>query len=47
LSSENSFTTVVYQQEGIYAAEDIEIVLTDTNAVLNEINIPKVICQDY
>ena len=37
----------VYQQEGIYTAEDIEIVLTDTNAVLNGINIPKITCPDY
>jgi len=37
----------VYQQEGIYTAEDIEIVLTDTNAVLNGINIPKITCTDY
>ena len=37
----------VYQQEGVYAAEDIEIVLTDTNAVLNRVNIPKIICPEY
>jgi hypothetical protein len=37
----------VYQQEGIYTAEDIEIVLTDTNAVLNGVNIPKITCPEY
>jgi len=37
----------VYQQEGVYAAEDIEIVLTDTNAVLNRVIIPKIICPEY
>ena len=37
----------VYQQEGRYTAEDIEIVLTDTNAVLNGVNIPKINCPEY
>lgn len=37
----------VYQQEGGYFAEDIEIELTDTNAVLNGVNIPKIACPDY
>jgi hypothetical protein len=37
----------VYQQEGVYAAEDIEIILTDTNAVLNRVNIPKITCPEY
>jgi hypothetical protein len=37
----------VYQQEGRYFAEDIEIELTDTNAVLNGVNIPRIACPDY
>ena len=37
----------VYQQEGTYAAEDIVIVLTDTYAILNRVNIPKIICPEY
>ncbi len=37
----------MYQQEGVYDAEDIEIVLTDTNAVLKEENIPKITCPEY
>ena len=37
----------VYQQEGGYFAEDIEIELTDTSAVINGVNIPKIACPDY
>jgi len=37
----------VYQQEGLYTADDIEIVLTDTNAFLNGLNIPKIACPEY
>jgi hypothetical protein len=37
----------VYPQEGVYAAEDIEIILTDNNAVLNGVNIPKITCPEY
>lgn len=37
----------VYQQEGGYFAEDIEIELTDTNAVINGVSIPKIACPDY
>jgi hypothetical protein len=37
----------VYQQEGRYFAENIEIVLTDTSAVLNGINIPEITCPEY
>jgi len=37
----------VYQQEGRYFAEDIVIELTDTNAVLNGVNIPKIACPDF
>ena len=37
----------VYQQEGGYFAEDIEIELTDTSAVLNGVNIPKITCPEY
>jgi hypothetical protein len=37
----------VYQQEGVYAAENIEIVLTDSIAVLNGISIPRITCPEY
>jgi hypothetical protein len=37
----------VYQQECVYAAEDMEIIITDNNAVLNGVNIPKITCPEY